>query len=279
MIPYNPEDLKAVRFHGRLIYVLKYPEWEEEGVVINHILDQLGMNDWKEDLLLETVYNLKFLAQVVQVEDQGTTHELVVIPISKFNAWLFALKLPDGARDLYFTQEVVTEDGEIQEERVNLLDNLRLYQSECCAVLYSYWSAGIAINPNAGQPFAALTSLWRPARVNLEKMIGKFSEYAEQQGEDFDVKTLRRGINILLCDFLPQNLVIRPDLSQNGFDLYRLALAEDFIARYMNQAIEDGLSPTQAFTTLDADMIVAFHSIASGLLQSVNDWNMSIPKK
>lgn len=277
MIPYQPEELKAVRFHGRLVYILQYPEWDEEGVVINHIIDQLGLSDAKEDLLYQTIYDLKYLAQVVHVEDQGTTHELVVIPISKFNAWLFALKLPKGSGDMWFTQEVMTIDGEIQEERVNVRENLRRYQAECCAVLYSYWNNGLAINPNVGQPFAGLTSLWRAARANLDKVMYQFSEYAEQQGEDFPIKTLRRGVNILLSEFLPQSLVLKPQDSQNGFDLYRLAVAEDFVARYLNQAIEDQLSPTQVFTTLDADMIAAFHQIAHGLLQAVNDWSLSIP--
>lgn len=277
MIPYQPDELRAVRFKGRLIYVLQYPEWDEEAVVINHILSQLGLNDQKEDLLIDTVYNLKFLAQVVHVEDQGTTHELVVIPISKFNAWLFSLKIPKDVGDAYFTQEVITEDGEIQEERVNVRENLRAYQAECCAVLYSYWNNGIAINPNAGQPFSGLTSLWRAARANLDKVIVSFSEYAEQQGEDLGTKTLRRALNILLSEFLPQSIVLHPEKSQNGYDLYRLALAEDFIARYLNHAMEEGLAPTQVITMIDADMIVAFHQIANGLLQSVNDWSLSIP--
>ncbi|EDL3592090.1 hypothetical protein CRX22_10665 [Salmonella enterica subsp. enterica serovar Newport] len=279
MIPYNPEDLKAVRFHGRLIYVLQYPEWNEEGVVINHILDQLGFQDWKEDLLLKTIYDTKFLAQVVHVEDQGTTHELVVIPITKFNAWLFALKIPKSMGDMYFSQEVVTEDGEIQVERVNVKENLKRYQAECCAVLYSYWKNGIAINPNAGQPFAGLTSLWRPARQNLDKVIPMFTEYAERMGEDLDSKTMRRAIRIMLTEFLPPALVMKPEESQDGFGLYSLALAEDYVARYLQQAMEDELSPTQVITTLDADMVVAFHSVASGLLAAVNDWQLSIPSK
>lgn len=279
MIPYMPEDLKAARFHGRLIYVLQYPDWNEEGVVLNHIIDQLGLGDQKEDLLFQTIYDLKYLTQVVHVEDQGTVHELVVIPISKFNAWLFALKVPKDLREMYFTQEVITEDGEIQEERVNVLENLKRYQAECCAVLYSYWHNGMAINPNAGQPYAGLTSLWRAARTNLDKVVSLFAEYAEQQGEDLDVRTLRRGINILLTEFFPQSLVIKPEASQDGFGLYRLALAEDYIARYLNQAIEDQLAPSQVITTLDADMIAAFHTIASGLLQAVNDWSLSIPSQ
>lgn len=279
MINYQPEELKAAKFHGRLIYVAQYPEWDEEGVVLNHIIDQLGFGFQKEDLLLQTIYDLKYLAQVIHVEDQGVTHELVLIPISKLNAWLFALKIPNKDEDGWFTQEVITDDGEILEERVNVRENLRRYQAECCAVLYSYWQNGMAINPNAGAPFAGLTSLWRASRGNLEKVFKAFSEYAEQQGEDFDIHTLRRGINILLCEFLPQSLILRPEESQNGFDLYRLAVAEDFIARYLNQAMLDELSPTQCMTTLDTDMIVAFHTIASGLLQAVNDWQLSIPKK
>jgi hypothetical protein len=277
MIPYTPEDLRAVKFHGRLIYVLQYPEWNEEGVVINHIIDQLGLGDQKEELIHQTIYDLKYLTQVVHVEDQGTIHELVVVPITKFNAWLFALRIPKDVKEMYFTQEVISEDGEIQEERVNVLENLRRYQAECCAVLYSYWHNGMAINPNAGQPFAGLTSLWRPARANLDKVIGLFSEYAEQQGEDMSSKVLRNAINILLTEFFQQSLIIKPEQSQDGFGLYRLALAEDYIARYLNQAIEDQLAPSQVITTLDTDMVVAFHKIATGLLESVNEWSMSIP--
>lgn len=277
MIPYQPEDLRAVNFHGRLIYVLKYPDWEEEAVVINHIIDQLGLGHQKEDLLYQTIYDTKFLTQVVHVEDQGTTHELVVVPITKLNAWLFSLRLQKDVQQMWFTQEVITEDGEIQEDRVNVLENLKRYQSECCAVLYSYWHNGMAINPNAGQPFAGLTSLWRAARVNREKVLAVFSEYAEQQGEDYSIKTLRYGVNNLLCEFFPQSLVIKPEDSQDGFALYRLALAEDYIARYLNQAIEDQLSPTQVISTLDTDMIAAFHKIASGLLEAVNEWSLSIP--
>lgn len=279
MIRYQPEDLRVARFHGRLIYTLQYPDWDEEGVVLNHIIEQLGFAEQKEDLLYKSIYDLKFLTQVVHVEDQGTIHELVIIPLNKLNAWLFSLRVPKGMGEMWFTQEVLTEDGEIQEEQVNVLDNLRRYQAECCAVLYSYWQNGIAINPNAGQPFAGLTSLWRAARSNLDKVIKLFSEYSEQQGENYDVPTMRRATNILLSEFLPQSLVLKPEESQNGFDLYRLAVAEDYIARYLNQAIIDELSPTQVIATLDADMIVAFHQIAHGLLQAVNDWQLSIPGK
>lgn len=275
---YKPEDLQTVKFHGRLIYVLKYPEWEEEGVVLNHIIDQLGFIDHKEELLMTTIYDLKFLAQVVHVEDQGNLHELVVIPLTKLNAWLFAIKIPKG-EDAWFSQEVITADGEILEERVNVRDNLRRYQAECCAVLYSYWNSGIAINPNVGQPFAGLTSLWRVSRVNLEQAIFNFADYAEQQGEDLPVAMLRRAINIMLSEFLPESLVLKPEESRNGFDLYRLALSEDYIARYFAQAIDQSASPTQILTTLDTDLIVAFHSIAHGFLQSVNDWQLSIPGK
>lgn len=278
MLNYQPEDLKPVRFHGRLIYVAHYPQWEEPGVIINHIIEQLGFGDHKEDLLYQTIYDLKYLAQVIHVEDQGMTHELVIIPMSKFNAWLFSLRV-DKADDLWFTQEVITDDGEIQEEKVNVKENLRSYQAECCAVLYSYWNNGIAINPNPGQPFAGLTSLWRASRSNLEKMIKEFAEYSELRGEDFNVPTLTRAVQILLTEFLPEEVVRRPENSQNGFDLYRLALAEDFVARYFNQAIIDQLEPSQCITTLDTDMIVAFHTIASGLLQSVHDWQLSIPGK
>lgn len=277
MIPYQPEDLRSVSFHGRLIYVLQYPEWNEEGVVINHIIDQLGLGHQKEDLLYQTIYDTKYLAQVVHVEDQGTTHELVVVPITKFNAWLFSLRIQKDVQQMWFTQEVITEDGEIQEDRVNVLENLKRYQAECCAVLYSYWHNGMAINPNVGQPFAGLTSLWRAARVNREKILVKFSEYAEQQGEDLSVKILRFGVNNLLSEFFPQSLVVRPEESQDGYALYRLALAEDYIARYLHQAIEDQLPPSQVITTLDTDMIAAFHKIAAGLLESVNEWSMSIP--
>lgn len=278
MLTYQPEELKPIRFHGRLIYVTHYPEWKEQGVVLNHVIDQLGFGAHKEDLLQQTIYDLKYLAQVVHVEDASMLHELVVIPISKFNAWLFSLRADIGD-DVWFNQEVITDDGEIQEEAVNVRENLRRYQAECCAVLYSYWTNGIALNPNAGQPFAGLTSLWRASRENLDKMIRKFADYAEQQGESLDVPTLKRAIHILLTEFLPEEIVRRPEESQNGYDLYRLALAEDFIARYFNQAIIDGAYPTQCITTLDSDMIVAFHTIASGLLQSVNDWQMSIPGK
>lgn len=276
MIRYKPEDLQTVKFHGRLIYVLKYPEWEEEGVVLNHIVDQLGFIDHKEDLLLTTIYDLKYLAQVVHVEDQGELHELVVIPLTKLNAWLFSIKIPKG-EDARFTQEVITADGEIIEERVSVRENLRTYQAECCAVLYSYWNSGMAINPNVGQPFASMTSLWRTSRSNMEKSIFAFVDYAETIGEDLSVSILRHGIVAILSEFLPQSLVLKPEESKNGFDLYRLALAEDFIARYFAQAISEGASPTQILTTLDADLIVAFHSIAHGFLQAVNDWQLSIP--
>lgn len=279
MIRYQPEELRVARFHGRLIYTLKYPDWDEEGVVLNHIIEQLGLAEQKEDLLYHSIYDLKFLTQVVHVEDQGNLHELVIIPLNKLNAWLFSLRLPKGMGEMWFTQEVLTEDGEIQEEHVNVKENLLRYQAECCAVLYSYWQNGIAINPNAGQPYAGLTSLWRSARTNLDKVIKLFSEYSEQQGESYNVPTMRRAMNILLSEFLPQSLVLRPEESQNGFDLYRLAVAEDYIARYLNQAIIDELSPTQVITTLDSDMIVAFHQIAQGLLQAVNDWQISIPGK
>lgn len=278
MTRYEPEDLRAVKFHGRLIYVLKYPEWEEEAVVLNHLVDQLGFIDHKEDLLMTTIYDLKYLAQVVHVVDQGELHELVVIPITKLNAWLFAIKIPKG-EDGWFTQEVITADGEIIEERVNVRENLRQYQAECCAVLYSYWNSGMAINPNAGQPFASMTSLWRTSRANMEQSIFAFVDYAESLGEDLSVSILRHGIRATLSEFLPQSLVLKPEESKNGFDLYRLALAEDFIARYFAQAIAEEASPTQILTTLDSDLIVAFHSIAHGFLQAVNDWQLSIPGK
>lgn len=276
MISYKPEDLKAVKFHGRLIYVVQYPDWEEDGVVLNHIIDQLGFIDHKDDLLMSTIYDLKYLAQVIHIEDQNELHELVVIPITKLNAWLFAIKIPKG-EDGEFTQEVITGDGEIIAIRVNVRENLRQYQAECCAVLYSYWNSGMAINPNAGQPFAGMTSLWLSARKNMESAIFQFSDYAERMGEDLPVPVLRRAINIMLSEFLPQSLVLEPEKSKNGFDLYRLALSEDYIARYLGVAIIQEESPTQVMTRIDSDLIVAFHSIAHGFLQAVNEWQLSIP--
>lgn len=278
MIEYQPEDLRTVKFHGRLIYVLQYPEWEEEGVVLNHIVDQLGFIDHKDDLLMTTLYDLKYLAQVVHVQDQGELHELVVIPITKLNAWLFNIRIPKG-EDAMFSQEVLTADGEIIVETVSVRENLAKYQAECCAVLYSYWNSGIAINPNVGQPFASLASLWVTARANRENSMFQFCDYAEKVGEDLSVSTLRHGIIAILSEFLPQSLVLKPEESKNGFDLYRLALAEDFIARYFATAIIEEASPTQILTTLDTDLIVAFHSIAHGFLQAVNDWQLSIPGK
>ena len=273
---YYPEDIQTVKFYGRLIHTVQYPELEERGVIIDNIIDQLGLGDFKEDLLMKAVYDLKFLATVIHVEDQSEEHELVVLPLSKLNAWLFSIRIRKDD-EFWFTQETISDDGEILEERVNLRDNLARYQGECCAVLHSYWMHGIAINPNVESPFSGLSSLWRSSRSNLEKVLREFSVYCEKMGEDYDIPTLRNGINILLCDFFPQEMVMKPEECRNGYDLYRLALAEDFIARYLNQAIVEQASPTQTFTTLDADLIVAFHEIASGLLSSVNDWRLSIP--
>lgn len=271
---YYPEDIKTVKFHGRLIHVTQYPELEEKGVVINNVIDQLGLGELKEDLLLKALYDLKFLATVIQVEDQGENHELVVLPLSKFNAWLFSIRISKDD-EFWFNQEVLSQDGEIMEERVNMRENLLRYQGECCAVLYSYWNNGMAINPNPGAPYAGLTSLWRAARSNLEKVIRLFSEYSEQMGEEYDTPTIRNGLNILLCEFFPQSLVAKPENSNNGYDLYRLAMAEDYIARYLNLSISNQVSPTQTFTTLDVDIIAAFHDLASGLLEAVNSWHQS----
>lgn len=278
MKDYQPEDIKTVNFYGRLIHVTKYPEMDEQGVIINNVIDQLGLGELKEDLLLKALHDLKFLATIIHVEDQGQNHELVVIPFSKFNAWLFSIRIRKDD-EYWFVQETLSADGEILEERVNLRDNLTRYQGECCAALYSYWQNGIAINPNPSSPFAGLTSLWRAARSNLERVLRQFSEYSEQVGEDYSVEVLRHGINTLLVEFFPQTLVLKPEDSQNGYDLYRLALAEDYIARYLNLAISNQDSPSHTITTLDADMIVAFHTIARGLLEAVNDWNLSTPGK
>lgn len=270
---YSPDDIKMVEFYGRLIPTVKYPDSNDLAVVIDDIIVQLGLQDWKDELMQRALYDTKFLAQLINIED-GPGQQLVVIPLHKLNAYLYSIRIRKDD-DLWFKQEVIDAmTGEVKEETVNLRENLIRYQDECSMALHSYWTNGIAINPNANSPFAALGSLWRTARMNLTTVIARFSEFAETTGEDFPEKTVHRGINILLKEFLPAQLVDEPELSNNGYDLYRLALAEDYIARYLNNCIVTKDSPTHCFTQLDADMVVAFHSIASGLLEAVNNWNI-----
>lgn len=271
---YYPEDLQMVNFYGRLIPLVQYPDLGEQGVVINDLIDQLGLNPFKEELLERALYDLKFLATIIVVNDGAIEQEFVVLPLSKLNAWLFSIRI-DKRDEFWFNQEVITEDGELMEERVNLRENLARYQGECTAALHSYWMQGIAINPNAPSQFAPLGSMWRVARANLDKVLNQFVDYCERVGEPYNKSRLADGLQRLLMEFFPESLVLKPEESQNGYDLYRLAVAEDFIARYLSDVIVREDAPSQAITMLDAELIAAFHKIASGLLEGVDLWNRS----
>lgn len=269
---YYPEDIKMVNFYGRLIPTVDYPDSNDKAVVVDDIIVQLGLGSWKEELMQRAVYDTKFLAQIIMIDD-GPGQQLVVIPLHKLNAFLYSIRISKDD-ELWFTQEVIdASTGEIKEETVSLRENLIRYQDECSMALHSYWTNGIAINPNVDSPFAALGSLWRTARMNRNTVVERFAEYAESTGEDFPVKVVQAGISVLLKEFLPAELVDEPESYRNGYDLYRLAVAEDFISRYLNNCIVEHDSPTHCFTQLDADMIVAFHKIASGLLEAVDNWN------
>lgn len=270
---YYPEDIKWVNFIGRLIPLVKYPEMEEQGVIIDHLITQLGLEPFRGELLERAAYDLKFLAQIIVVNDGATENEFVVLPLSKLNAWLFSIRL-DKRDEFWFTQEVIDDDGQILEERVNLRENLERYQSECVAALHTYWMQGISINPNAGSQFAQMGSMWRVARTNLDRVLTQFVDYAERAGEPYSKTKLHKGLLQLLMEFFPTDLVLKPEESVNGYDLYRLAVAEDFIARYLNEVIVNQDSPTQSITMLDAELIAAFHKIASGLLEGVQLWSV-----
>lgn len=269
---YYPEDIQWVNFIGRLIPTVKYPEMEEQGVIINDLISQLGLDPFRDELLERAQFELKFLAQIIVVNDGATESEYVVLPLSKLNAWLFSIRI-DKRDELWFNQEVIDANGEICEERVNLRENLEKYQGECVAALHSYWMQGIAINPNADSQFAKLGSMWRVARQNLDRVLDQFVDYAERVGEPYSKKKLQQGLYLLLMEFFPTNLVMKPEESKNGFDLYRLAVAEDFIARYMNEVIVSQSSPSQSITMLDAELIAAFHQIAEGLMAGVQLWS------
>lgn len=270
---YYPEDIQMVNFYGRLIPIVQYPEMDERGVIIDNIITQLGLSPFREELLERAIYDLKFLATIIVVNDGAIEQELVVLPLSKLNAWLFSIRL-DRRDELWFNQEVITADGEILEERVNLLENLAKYQGECTAALHSYWMQGIAINPNAQSQFAPLGSMWRVARQNLDRALTQFVDYGERVGEPYSKKKLKVGLNQLLMEFFPTALVLKPEESMNGYDLYRLALAEDFIARYLGEAIISEMSPAHCITMLDSELITAFHKIAEGLLEGVQLWSV-----
>lgn len=270
---YYPEDIMMVNFYGRLIPLVQYPELEEKGVIINDLILQLGLEPFKEELLERALYDLKFLATIIVINDGATESEYVVLPLSKLNAWLFSIRI-DKRDEFWFNQEVIDESGEIFEERVNLRENLAKYQGECVAALHSYWMSGIAINPNAKSPFSPMGSMWRVARTNLDRVLTQFVDYAERVGEPYGKEKLSDGLRRLLMEFFPTDLVMNPEESLNGFDLYRLAVAEDFIARYLNDVIVNQDSPSQSITLLDAELITAFHKIAEGLMNGVQLWSV-----
>lgn len=269
---YYPEDITMVNFIGRLIPLVQCPELEEQGVIIDHLISQLGLEPFRQELLERALYELKFLAHIIVINDGATEAEYVVLPLSKLNAWLFSIRI-DKRDELWFHQEVIDVNGEIFEERVNLRENLEKYQGECVAALHSYWMQGIAINPTAGSQFAQLGAMWRVARTNLDKVLTQFVDYAERVGEPYSKTKLQKGLYQLLMEFFPTDLVMKPEESVNGYDLYRLAVAEDFIARYLNEVIIKQDSPTQSITMLDSELIAAFHKIAEGLMSGVHLWS------
>lgn len=194
-------------------------------VPIHGLVEVIGLNYGDEYQRLKA--DRRFGAATLRLRTAtGTTHEEVVVPLTKLHAFLFAI---DGSN---LNAEAAAR--------------LELFQNECVDVLNDYWNKGLAINDRLERGNTESTKyrdarkLSRPALVEGVKRL---VSYAESQEVNLDPDDVYHNLICFCWDRLGRGPMRDEkeavDTKVFGVDSYLLAAMERAAVRLIDHVIEE----------------------------------------
>jgi len=121
----NQVQMATVDFYGNELITVLYRK--AEYVAMKPIVEGMGLSWQGQQTKIRT--SRRYQAILIPLQTNGGLQEMLCMPLTKLNGWLFSVS-PEKVRP-------------------EIRPTVELYQEECFLILYNYWHGGAAINPRA----------------------------------------------------------------------------------------------------------------------------------
>lgn len=169
----NQVQMATVNFHGNELITVLYRAVEY--VAMKPIVEGMGLSWQGQQVKIRA--SRRYQAILIPLKTSGGLQQMLCMPLSKLNGWLFSIS-PEKVR-------------------LEIKPTVELYQEECFVILYNYWHGGAAINPRAQLPTIAHLVSEAKAAKELREILMQ----ADEETRHFICKMIKSLYDVDCLEF------------------------------------------------------------------------------